>query len=897
MSVQRNVGMRETRWWCLLACLAVGCSGAGSCGGLTPLPQGRYVGPKNDNAAALRLSPDGITFLNANWSALVEQFAPGRVINVPIGCTVVDTNVSGGIDLGKFAFADQGGVGCGSRGCGRMDGQCRTSGGAKDEPAQVKVTITGLTLTPRPATSTNAVQGIEVGLAVEVDTGRIYISSEDRSWLSCLGLSGIDASVRFNTRADVTPPDVRFKATINFAIDQKWDKLLAFEVASVSGIGVCGASGVPAAPQCLQPDDVDFNGENNCADIYLALAEVRWIKATLLRQLSGPLQDRVKEMLSAQPCQPCGMGLPACPSIGTAAVSSCVDGICKDQATNKCVPRFLGVEGRAAVGALLSGFGVPNDAQLDLSVGLGAMAKVDTGITLGTRAGLNAVEVAGCVPAVAAPTMTGATPPNFDAEAPMGSPYHVGLSFSSAFLNQTFHHVQQSGALCLSLTTANVGLVNTGLLKAFLPSLGKLASRTVRDDSGGLVTLDAPMLIALRPMRPPTVTIGKGVNDPMTMQPTEPLLNLKLTEMSIDFYALLDDRYARLFTVTVDVALPIGLQFDGCDKATPVMGDLKMLVTNVRTSNSELLAEDPSALANLIPAIIGLAEPALAGALQPFSLPTLGNLKLKINAAKGIGNISGSAAYEHLGLYATLQSSTTACATSAPLTHAMLKAVHMPSPEKLTLNGPLESPVVELAVGVESLPGTPEYSVRLGDGLWSTFRRAQGGVLMVEHPGLLLQGRQTVWVRSRLVEQPHGLSEPVPVGVVIDWEAPQVWLTENAVTGLVMVDAFDTVAQRSLEYAYAFGDEALSGFGPKREVSLPVAKARGRVRVAVRDPSGNVGEAVWQAPAGAVVAEWGAEADGHARGPSGAGCTTTPEVMTLLGLGLGLRLRRRARQS
>ena len=39
------------------------------------------------------------------------------------------------------------------------------------------------------------------------------------------------------------------------------------------------------------------------------------------------------------------------------------------------------------------------------------------------------------------------------------------------FLNLAFHEAQQSGALCLQLSSATVGLINTGLFKTFFDVL------------------------------------------------------------------------------------------------------------------------------------------------------------------------------------------------------------------------------------------------------------------------------------------------------------------------------------------------------------------------------------------------------------------------------------------
>lgn len=869
--------------WVLGACVVWSC--AGSASGLSclgPLPLGRYQGPRNDNAINLRLSAAGIAYLNSpsNFNALIEPFVPGRVINFPVPCTLVDTAASGVNLVGLMAFADQGNSG----GAGRMDGQCTSA----DTPANVRIQVMGFRMTPKPAED-----ALELQVDLTVDTGRVYVSSADDSLGICLWLSGVKASVRFNTGAQ-SPAELQVRATIKFRIDPRWDQLLAFDVTNVIGAGVCGASGVPSAPACLQPGDVDFSGENNCGSVYLTVLEIDWIKSSLLRLMNGPLQAQVQAAVSKQGCMTCGPGLPGCPNL-SGATSACQQGICVDQQTSKCVPRFLGVEGRLPLAPLLGSFGAPPEAALDLSIALAGQPMpprptVDTGINLGIRAGINAVNQSSCVPAQAPPSMIPSAPPDFDLEAPAGMPYHVGLGLSSSFLNQAFHHLHQSGAFCLQLSTANVGLINTGLFKTFLPSLGKLAARTAKDDSGNLATYDAPMLVSLRPARPPQVTVGLGTVDPMTHKPIQPLLTLLLPELSVDFYALLDDRYARLFTLKMDLALPLALTFEGCDKVTPALGDVRMLISNISTDNSELLAEDPSVLADLIPAVIGLAEPALAGALQPFTLPALGPLKLKVNGVKGVSNLSGTQTYLHLGLFASLVPQGSACAVAAPNLKAKLGAVSLPKAEEMRLAGhALPLPKVALEVQATGLPGSVEYAYKIDQGLWSTFLPAPAGVLEVSHPALLLQGKHVISVRARLEEQPHGVSSAIEVPVVIDWDPPELTLTPQRSTNRFAVAVRDVIDGERVELAYALGEDAFSEFGPPREVSLAAAERAGKLRVRARDASGNVAEASWTAPQTIEHESIVTAAD---EAPARSGCSAAPGL-TLLALACVARLRRR----
>ncbi len=853
----------------LFVVVGLGCSGTGTgCSTLTPFPMGtRYSGPKTDNAINLRLSPAGINYLNTNWQTLVEAFAPGRQLAVPVACMQQNVSV-----VGDVVIADQGSAGCGAESCGQMDGRCT----AADVPANVQIQLTGFSLTPR------APDLLDATVQLTVNTGNLYVDTVSRNHFGCVGLSAAKCSVTFNTAA-TAPNDNRLRATVKFSIDQRFDKLLAFNISSFSGTDICGASGAPAKPQCLDPADLSFNGRNNCGDVYCGLADWDPVKNTVLQLLSGPLQGQIENALSGQTCWPC-MTNADCPrsTDGNNSPSTCDTDTKVCMLGSTCVPRFLGVEGKVAMGSLLGAFGAPANAQLELSVAAGATVAVDSGLSFGTRVGIQPAAVASCVPPQAAPPMPMVTFPAFDAEATPNSGYHVGLGISSYFLNNAFWAAQQSGALCLNLSSDNVGLINTGLFKTFLPSLGKLATRD---------GVDAPMMVVLRPARPPTVVVGEGTYDPVTKKPIKPLLLIGLPDLSIDFYAMLDDRYARLFTLTADISLPISLIFEGCDKVTPALGDLRMLINNIRTANSEILAEDPQVLADLVPAVIGLAEPALAGALQGFDLPALGSFKLKVNEVKGLGRITGTEAFNHLGLYATLLPVNGMCAVSAPTLEIALKESRMPAARDMKLSGrALPWPVAVLDVRTLGKSGSAEYSFKIDDGLWTDFLPATDGQLLVSHPRFLLQGQHLISVRARVAEDPHAPSSAKQIGFMVDWEAPEVSMSVDPASDLLVVSAHDVISGDKLTFAYQVGAGPKSAFGAQRPVSLSAVEAQGGVTVFARDEFGNVGQATYTPPQVALRAEGSSPFEVNA--PASTGCSSSGLGVLLLGALALLRRRR-----
>ncbi|MBI3183901.1 MAG: hypothetical protein HYZ28_17325 [Myxococcales bacterium] len=849
----------------LLAALAVlGCGGSSSsgCSGLKPIPTGRYSGEKTDNAVTIRLSAGGINFLNSKWKELIEVFAPGQKLSFPFACAKQSVPV-----IGSVTIADQGGPSG-----GRNDDTCDS----KDQPAIVDVTINGFNLLPRPPDS------VDVTIQVTVDTGKIYLTK------SC-----VKCSIDFNT-ARATPAVNQMRAVVKFTIDTKWDRLLAFEIAQMDGTKVCGASGALPKPQCFDPDDLSLNDECGCTlcgcyvcSFVCDVGDWDPIKTFLLEMMSPMLEGEIRKNIEKQSCESCGAGKPACPQLPN-ATSTCQSNVCKDTAPpNKCVPRFLGTEGRLTLASVMGSFGVPADAEMDLSVAAGSSVSMDQGINMGTRAGIVAVTTSDCVPPLAAPPILPVTPPNFDAEAdPAKGPYHVGLGISSAFLNLATHHAHQSGSLCVTMTSASSGMLNTGLFKTFLPSLGRLATRDGKD---------APMMVVLRPAAPPKLTVGQGTYDPVTKKPVKPLLLVTMTDLTVDFYAMFDDRFARLFSLTADISVPLSLIFENCSSVTPALGDLKQLITNIRTANSEILAEDPKVLADLIPAVIGLAEPAVAGALKPFALPQLGSFKLKVNEAKGLGNVVGTGTYDHLGIYAQLLTAGSACAVTSPRTLVTLKRSVIPPAERMRLRGePLPWPVAVLDVRSLGMEGTPEFAYRIDGGMWTTFLAPSAqNELEVTHPAFLIQGQHVIEVRSRMAEHPHGISPPAAIGFRVDWEPPEVSLRVDRAAGLIEVNAQDVVsAPLALQYAYRVGGGEFGLFGPPRLIDLEAIELAGGVAVRVKDEAGNVGEAAYGMTA---ISSRPEQAGASALPGAAAGCTVAGGSLALLGtLGaLGLMRRRR----
>ncbi|MBS1153015.1 MAG: uncharacterized protein H6Q89_4713 [Myxococcaceae bacterium] len=711
----------------LAACGQTGGGCSGGCAQLGPIPGGRFTGTRLDTAAAARLSADGFTVINAYSPQLLDMIAPGGQLVVPLPCSIQSAL------LENLTIGDEGALYCTAESCGQLDGKCDT----KDVAKPIVVNITSLVLAPKGPDL------IEASLDITLATGKIMISSVSRNSALCLFSSPVKCSVDLDT-ARTTPLNNELKVNIRFIVDPRWDKVLSFEIPDIGGAKACGTAGALPKPACIDAADMLVASEGSCG--FCTLANFNVVKTLIVDQLTKSLKDRLETALRGANCRKCGAG-DTCPT-SAVATSACVfpadggspdGGECIDTGTSKCVPSLIGVEGRMALGQALGGV-VPQGSGLDLSIAAGGAATSSpAGLTVGFTGGAKEVAVADCVKPLAAPLPPALPLPDFDLDAP--GPYDVGFSVSQQMLTEAFFHAQQSGALCLELGNEQMAQLDSALLGTLLPSLNLLTGKNV----------SVPLRVVIRPVTPPRATVGEGTLDPVTMKPKEPLIRFDWDGVEIDLYARLEERYVRLFTVSADVKLPIGLSLTGCSDVTPVIGDLTGAITNVKAKNSEILAEQLTALETLVPSLLTFAEPTLARGLQAFTVPEFGGWKIRLLASKGVGLISGTKSYNHLGIYAKLIPYNQSCVVMSP----RLKVV------PALLQGS------RAMLKVEALDAAgPEYQYRVNGGFWSTWRPAgPDGLLEVNHPRLLLRAAHQVEVRMRDARRPEGISPVVAVTV------------------------------------------------------------------------------------------------------------------------------------
>mgnify|MGYP001364675682 CR=1 FL=1 len=680
--------------------------------GVGPLP-GPFTGTRGDSAAAARLTRSGFDVLNVNAPLLLEQIAPGGNMTVPLSCSVQNASL-----LGQLVIADEGAITCTSESCGQLDGRCT----AADVPKTISIHFNTFSLHPKGPDQVEARADITL-----TTNGKIMMSSPNNHLL-CLLSDQIKLSVDLDTQR-AAPTNLAIAAGIRFTVDTRWWRLLAFEVATLDGTKACGSSGASPSPACIDAADMIIDSENGCSGWIGNVANINAIKDLILGQLTSTLQKQIEQALSGANCRTCDdQGM--CPANGTATSFCKVDdggtpdaGECWDPVADRCVPGVLGVENRIDVASFLG----TQASALDVSIAAGGAASAsDAGFTLGFTGGAKELTTATCVKPLTEPNYPMLPLPDFDREAP--GAYDVGISVSHQMMSRLLLHAQQSGALCLEVGNETVSLLDSSLVGTLLPSLNKLThGQTV------------PMRVVVRPINAPTAGFGSGQMD-------EPLITINWNDAQVDVYAQLEDRFTRLFSVTFDIALPIKLSIDGCATVTPVIGNLMGAISDVHAIDSEILAEPLTAVEGLVPALISFAEPALSGGLMGFTLPAFGDFQVKLLSIQGVGNIAGTRAYNHLGIYAQLLPASQVC-IAMQMDVAEVRESRLEKGPKALL---------------DVTSRDQEYSWRVPGGLWSEWKKpSTTGWLEVEHPRLMLDGKHVLELRTR--DARHDPSRPVSV--------------------------------------------------------------------------------------------------------------------------------------
>ncbi len=615
----------------------------------------------------------------------------------------------------------------------------------------------------------------------------------------------------------------------------------------------------------------------------------RLILDALQGLVDGLLVDQISAAFEGFTCRACD-GDRAC---RVAEGAACVEGVCR-MPDESCVPAPLGVEGLLDVGSLLSGFSPGLEAEVAYHAVPGSYVAVENGgISLGMISGAIS-ERARCVPTkpqpeVYEPLRTDLLRGNIDVNE---NEYEVGIGVTEEIVGHFMWAIFNAGTLCLEITTDAVEQLTAATLGIALPGLGALARNPA-----------APIGITMSPQQLPRVVIGSNtlIDDGEGNRVLDdPLLTVELDELWLDFHVFMDDRWVRIFSLHTDVSIPFGLAFDPDNGLIPILGDIAGGIGNIRTENGEVMRDNPALIAGLLPVILNAFVGDIASGLaEPIALPDIMGFTLDLQD----GSVAGIENNTMLAIFAGLRQ------TPTPEEMAMLRfpadtavevvEVGIPPTEAFAIThaDSWRAPYVQLSLdgwqpGYDEAP--MEFSWKVDNSTWTPFSPATE--ITVRHPQFALQGKHTVQVRARRIDDYRTLDPtPARVEVIIDSVAPSLTVEPMGARWRLVAD--DRVSGREgLRYAARWDD------GPWVALDGPEVALEGAgesIEVRVTDEAGNTTETRIAVSQHALIgrSDPSAEAVEGGCGGCSAGHGSTPNV-PLWALGgllfiVGLRRRRR----
>lgn len=851
------------------SCSGGGCGGCGGCAGMTPLPGGFPADKAVENAASVRVSRPGLDFLEQELGPIAASAMnapngtfsleiPETPFEVPdafcIGFTVGGTCVGFRPDV-KGSFCP------GGPNPNSNPPRCVATAGVANAQFQIdSVTPNNITvraIVPIKLDDTPVRISDPISATVHVGYGSNGTCSNEKPVMQ---LKQLPVRVSIPIVAETVAPRIGYS---KIDVDGAVIDLNAIQPADIKLCATCGAL----------PD--------NWCDTLLNWS---FIKDRIVNSLKGSLEGQVKDMLRDQLCTKPNPTLnPSCPTETSPDANNqyCV----YDSAKDKCVPMLLGTDAHVELGGFLrsispstSGgvdFGLASFGAMKPAPGLAANGAGDSpnGITLGMVGGVIPQPPSKCVVQKTVTPPTGIPIPdelNPTAADPATAP-HVGIALAGRFLDYSFTSVYNSGLLCLGVSTEQFDMLKSGLLSFLIPSL-----KTLTFDQA-----DAAAAIVTRPQAPPVVKLGGGT-DPNK----DPLLLVTLPKFSLDFYIWSFDRFARVFTYTGDLTIPVNLQTGKGPNnpnggIVPALGEIK--VQNGAITNADvLLLDDPNVVVGAVSGIFGTVSKQLVGSgFSPIDLSSavssLG-LNLEINQIKKLTKGQD----DFVGIFATMSKAAgTALVESDTQAKLLAKRVWNDHMQAATYDpAMLPELEVELSSSLDDGSRAIEYSWWIDGGTrspWSPAKR-----VLIKDDQLFLQGRHVLHVTSRVVGEPETEdATPADVPYVIDALAPFVKIQRDGASA--KIEAWDLVSKNdALVARFRIDDRDLGEWLPLSELEAIDVGAAESIDVEVKDEEGNIGT-VRQALRGRTDPTLGSA--------SGCGCSTpgtqTPGGALALALGAG----------
>ncbi|MBS2019256.1 MAG: hypothetical protein JST00_40710 [Deltaproteobacteria bacterium] len=831
------------------SCSGGGCSSGCSQCGTAPLPGGFPKPQTSPNSATIRVTRPGMNFLQENLGLLAEK--------------ALGTSAPGGVASFSIPKSSQAGVATICTPAAPKSPQCE----AQIDIAKAKLRINAIT--PNK---------------VKID-GLLPVRISDLP-IQLIGIFNAAVVAGDATQApggDLCSTAIRGKPNFPF---KEFPLNVELPLVTETRIPRNGYTKVDVDKAVIDiaitKNDVEIC-DNTCGGACSGALD--FVKDLAFNTLIGGIKDQVKSALTGAFCtQPTPTVTPPCPTgskpdnADLKKATKCVfDG------TQECVPALLGADGRmdlskaliqfspGTVGGLdfvLASAGDLNPAPGEATLPAWTPRKPPVPAEDNNKNGLSLTMLGGALPQpqsscvtkvdsirpenIPIPVeMTGDTIPNWPAGT--AGP-HVGFSLAGRYLDHALAAAYNSGLLCLGIGTEQVEQLSTGYLSILAPSINTLTFQG-RPSAAAIST---------RPGKPPKAKIGNG-----TDIKTDPLLLINLERFAIDFYVWSQERFVRLFTYTADVTVPVNLQ-TGKDAKNPnggilpVLGDIKL--ANASVTNADLLLDDPNAVGNGVTGLVGgIVGQFLGGGFNPIDLQgALSSFGLGIEIPQGGIRKLTSGTDDFLAIFANLTKAAPT-ATQEVETRATL-VEKIVDPGAMGLSTAVRARFPKLRVRAEGVATKPtEQTWWVDDGPHAAWTRSND--LVVDADAMLLQGRHTLYVSSRVVgEMATEDSTPVAIPFVIDTLAPDVDIARSGKS--VKVRALDYVSATDALVARKRVDGgAWSEWAPVADLESFSADEKAVVEVEVKDEEGNVGRV------SSPLIRGKADSTLSAAG-SGCGCTT-----------------------
>lgn|GEM_PF-3298425 len=802
-----------------------GCSSSSSCSCMAPIPGGQppdmgfKAEKKVPNSVQARLSQNAISFLTTRIADILKMFLAnqtgGQGLTFPIPYSESEDS-----------------HGCKTKIC--TNGNCSAT-----------LTINSVNLALAAPDTINAT------INANLSTTKIGIKASTYSLFFCT------PSVSCDISADIKNKDIKAQVKL---FDDPFTNFMTFDLpADKLDVSISG-------------DDINIDGGILCD-----IADWGFIKNIIIKQLDikKQLSEQIPPMIAEQTCEACGgQNDPPCPT-----GSTCNDynggKYCVAASTNRCVAKALGAIGRLDLSDALKSFAPGLKASIDLYAVAGDYppypAKIrDNGIDIQVIGGTDA-ERNQCVPETEPPKLDGGSIPllqlsnsadicqRCDPKSPIcpadavcsekfaicmkdeangvcpNIPFMAGIGINEYFLRKFFWDAFNSGLLCLNIDSSTVPQLTSGVLSMLLPSLKELTNGK-----------NTSVIISLRPTKAPEVKIGKGILklNGENREIFRPLIILTIPQLSIDFYAVVFDRFTRIFTLTADLEVPVALDIvesqvpDPNDpnkmitkvELVPVLGDLTNAIKNITISNSELLAEKPEDIAKQLSSLIGtLVGPLLGGAgLSGFEIPDLQGFLLKIR------NISGEVPYDTIN-----DPNCNDYNESAPACYYKFMNIYADLDLAQGSPAPHYTPSIEIKrvergkiIFANSDEGY-EYSFRINRGLWSFFR--SGREIVIDTPETNFEAKYSIDIRYRKKGSDVYRSIDRSIVAIADFTPPVVKIHRDGDN--IRIDADDNVSLRDkILVEYSFDGK---NFTKADRDSISLINGADRIYIRAIDEAGN----------------------------------------------------------